>query len=896
MEIYLRTRTENTAGVFGTCEQYAAALAEKGVKVAGIVDKGSTAGFVEWQKACRAHGIRALFGCEWFVNFYGVKQEYMRRAENYRATTAIWCLAKNQRGVQQIYTLNSKATDSALDFTDLEILKDCWIFTFNEYLVTNFRFIFGAECVVGAAPNANFVWAGENEIPSADFQQAAAVQGIKTDAVLCDYENTPLEYEIAAQADFDLPRAVLRQTERGMLAERILRAADAFLKKSNRYALPEQKTALLKRLDAELITIETKGFDDYFLLIADLIEYAKGQGIKIGIGRGSAAGSMVCYVLGITECDPMQYGLLFERFLAPDRTDLPDVDIDVESRRRGELFEWLARRGHTARIATKQSVQLKTAVGKVRQYFDLGFEKVKIFDALKESRPNITAKELKETPEYRLFSESEPQAAACIANLLGAKNASGMHAAGIVVSDEPLTNFASVRDGVLQADKKGVETANLIKIDLLGLSTLDALADCERAAGIESRLYTCPTDDAKTFDLLKKGFLAGIFQLEGRAAAACAKAVHIETLADLMAVVALARPAPMANDAHKKYGWAKYHLRGGTDFEKSGNAAVDAVLQETFGVILYQEQVLKIFEIFGFDATERSQVRKIISKNTPENLAPFKEKFLTNAKGFDAYALWKKLEKSALWLMCKAHVLAYSLTALYCAYLKAHYPLHFYAGMLNATADVEKQKTIILELRQRGFDFTPFDVQKSRAGWAVIDGELVGGFQNLRGVGLTTAQKLENATDAERAKYAGYEPTISKADFLSEKYAEKYTDGVYKIRAFLQGANGKKLKWIARIMRANAKENKTTLCLRDDTGEFWAEYNPRFKTPENYNKTRAELLPERTAFFSGAIVRMADGKPYAFIDAVEILERAKDEPAPILDAPAFVCDTLDTTT
>src|ERR1700726_405464 len=518
------------------------------------------------------------------------------------------------------------------------------------------------------------------------------------------------------------------------------------------------------RLTNEIRMIKQMRYAGYFLIVWDFIRYARSQGIPVGPGRGSAAGSLVGYALQITDVDPLQYDLLFERFLNPERVSMPDIDIDFCQRRRGDVIEYVTTkygRSNVAQIITFGTMAAKAAIKDVGRAMDLPYGEVDRIAKLVPNQINITlADALKQSPQLKSQIDSDPRYTAMMEvaqRLEGLARHASTHAAGVVISPEPLTNivplYKSNRDEITtQYDMKGLEHIGLLKMDFLGLTTLTVLDDTEHMIeqnrGTRIDLSTLPLDDEATYKLFARGETTAIFQFESHGMRDILRRYQPTRLEDLTALNALYRPGPiqggMIDDfINRKHGKKKvtYDL-----------AELKEILEETYGVILYQEQVMQIANrLAGFSLGEADLLRRAMGKKKPEEMAAQRDKFLAGCLAGKvpqkkAEKIFDLMAEFAGYGFNKSHSCAYALLAYQTAYLKTHYPVEFMAAMLGSeTGNTEKVVKYINEARGMGITVLPPDVNSSDVDFTPIGDQIRFGLQAIKNVGENTVKGILEA-------------------------------------------------------------------------------------------------------------------------------------------------------
>ncbi|MEX0594739.1 MAG: DNA polymerase III subunit alpha, partial [Patescibacteria group bacterium] len=460
-----------------------------------------------------------------------------------------------------------------------------------------------------------------------------------------------------------------------------------------------------QRLDYELETVFRMGFPGYFLIVADFLRFARSKGIVVGPGRGSAAGSIMAYAAGITNVDPLKYGLLFERFLDPSRISMPDIDMDFEDVRRGEVIDYVrAKYGddHVAGIITFGTIMARAAVRDVGRVLGAQYNHV---DAIAKAVPTPIQgrhvpleKSIKEAPELKVIYDSDPEAKQILdsaVKLEGTIRHASQHACAIVISDAPLEQYAPVQQSqggdvhqVTQYSMDPIEKIGLLKMDFLGLSNLTTIRQCceiiEAVHGQTVDIYNLPLDDKKTYKLLARGETTGVFQLESSGMKRYIKELQPTQFEDIVAMVALYRPGPMQ--------WIQSFINrknGKEKIEYLHPLAKDS-MTETYGIPVYQEQVMRLSkDMCGFTGSEADTLRKAIGKKIPKLMKEMKEKFITGAvkNGVaekKASEIWDQLEDFAAYCFNKSHAVCYALIAYQTAYLKANIPDCFMAALMTS--------------------------------------------------------------------------------------------------------------------------------------------------------------------------------------------------------------------
>ncbi|BBB92701.1 DNA polymerase III subunit alpha [Methylomusa anaerophila] len=533
---------------------------------------------------------------------------------------------------------------------------------------------------------------------------------------------------------------------------------DDYLTKLCREALswryPEITADITDRLRYELDVIKRMGYSSYFLIVWDFVNYSRQQGIPVGPGRGSAAGSIVAYLLGITNIDPLKYSLLFERFLNPERVSMPDIDIDFCYERRGRIIEYVVSRygsDRVAQIITFGTMAARAAIRDVGRALNMPYGEVDRIAKLVPTELGITLKKaLQNNHELKNLYEEEASVRKLVdlaMALEGLPRHASTHAAGVVIAKEPLTHYAPLQvsaEGFLttQFDKDRIEEIGLLKMDLLGLRTLTVIGDAieliKTNRGETVDIERIPLADAKTCAMLASGDTSGVFQMESSGMTNLVRELRPERFDDLIPLVALYRPGPLGSGMVTDF----IEGRHGKKQIKYLHPLLEPILKDTFGVILYQEQVMQIAStLAGFTLGQADLLRRAMGKKKHEVLAAQKESFMQGAaaRGVDAAQaeeIFNLMAHFADYGFNKSHSAAYALVAYQTAYLKAHYPQEFYAALLTSVMGAnEKVGYYIEECRRRGINVLPPDINASGNGFSV-DGPVIRfGLAGVKNVG-----------------------------------------------------------------------------------------------------------------------------------------------------------------
>ncbi len=524
-----------------------------------------------------------------------------------------------------------------------------------------------------------------------------------------------------------------------------------------------QEPELRQRLEYEMGVIEKMGFTSYFLIVWDFINYGKKNGIPVGPGRGSAAGSMVAYVMGITDLDPIHYKLLFERFLNPERISPPDIDVDFCQNRRSEVIQYVKDKygeRSVAQIVTYGTFGAKMAIRDVARVMGMNFSEASRIADMIPKDPKITIKKgLEANPDMKALYEADERVREVIDTALtleGMVRQTGTHAAGVVIGDRDLTEFIPLtRDDhgnvITQYEMDPLGALGMLKMDFLGLKTLtviqDALRLIEESTGEKLDALTFPIDDAKTFDLLNRAQNIGVFQVESPGMRRTCLSFSIETIHDIIALIALYRPGPM--DLIPEYIKRK---KGEVKFEYE-HPLLKTVSEDTYGIMIYQEQVMAAAQVLaGYSLGDADLLRRAMGKKKLEEMNKQRQTFIEGCERVNQIApkkageIFDLLEKFAGYGFNKSHSAAYGLISYQTAYLKANYPVQFMAALLSNELDnTDKISLFVAEAKQMRVKVLPPSVNHSELAFSVGPEEIRYGLAAIKNVGEGAAQAVVEA-------------------------------------------------------------------------------------------------------------------------------------------------------
>lgn len=776
----------------GHLPEVLARIKEVGLPKAPIADRMSTFGFVKWTKLCEGADIKPVYGVELAcVPTLGTK----RPAADY------WCFLAID-DVAALHDLVWKATrnpdkEPALTYAQALSAKGVIKISGERLLIDQLP----GEHSIG--PIRDFYFGLSPATPRGLYNMAKAA-GLPMVAMNCNTYTNATDREFYRvtigwrSSGQSYPQHILSDVEWGEALKRfvpieervdavhtrnqILEQCNATLKKAT-LLRPEHPKTLRQmceegaaelgvdltdpvykaRLDRELDMISTKQFDDYFYIVADLVQFAKTQ-MVVGPGRGSSSGSLVCYLLKITTVDPIPFGLLFERFIDITRNDLPDIDIDFSDERRHLVFEYAERKygaERVARLGTVGTFKPRAALNQVGDQVKVPRWRVeKVFDSLiqrssGDSRANQQLEDsLNETAAGRELVAAHPEIVIAVRLEAHPSNAS-QHAAGVLMTERPVREYVAIdaRTKAAMCDKKDAEVLNLLKIDALGLKQLSIFERTLELLGKPQRngwLETIPLDDPAAFEVLNRGHFAGIFQFTGRSLKNLVKQAGVQNFDDMVAITALARPGPMGTGGAG--AWAR--RRAGKEAITYPHPLLQPFLEETMGQMVYQEQIMKVGKDLGdLSWADVTAMRKAMSKSLGAEYFErnFGARWKANviAKGLPpeiAESFWADLCRFGLYGFNKSHAVAYAIVSYWCCYLKAHHPLEFAAATLDAVDDPEAQLELLRELAVEGVEYQAIDPEHSTAKWTPVYGsntrKLVGPLTSVKGIGPATVQEI----------------------------------------------------------------------------------------------------------------------------------------------------------
>lgn len=771
--IHLALRTEFS---FKSCYGFLDKVtdyAESGSAI-GIADFNSTFGHIKHHKNCREKGIKPILGVRLMVC-----NEFIEKKKTWGPIYIF--IARNSLGLSELYALVTRAYEQfyyhpRICQADLSKVSSNIIVIANTFNTTNRidfigidqttpKVIANWEGITKVAICLNWypdvedksvyeLFVGDKLIESQTYPQF--IMSERQWARLCPSQNVAAPFNtqfVANQCeDYELPKAsLIKYSGQATLF-------DLCLKRANQLGINLVDTEYGERLKREFHIIESKGFGDYFLVVAQMVQLAKSK-MLVGPSRGSSAGSLVCYLTGITEVDPLKFDLLFERFVDLNRTDLPDIDVDFPDTKRKSVIKTLTKlygEDHVAHISTVSTRKPRSAIADFA--FGLGippYETEELKDAVLtgfagDTRSNRRIEDTFETTLVgREFIKKFPEMQVVI-RIEGHSSHAGVHAAGVIVCNEPLTTFGTInaRMGALQMDFHDAEDVGLLKVDCLGLKTLSILEEVATQIGMPfKQFYNLPLDDKPTLDIFNAMRLSGIFQFQGPALQFITRKMGVRSFHDICAITALGRPGPM------KSGGTNLFIDRATGKQPveylSNLPCIKQITESTLGVIVYQEQLMQIArEYAGMSWEHVSELRRAISKSKGEEfLEPYKEKFVSGAiiNGPDlneAEHVWENIVTFGAYGFNKSHAYGYGLISYWTAWAKANHPMEFAVANLNHAEEKQALKLLRDMVTYDGIEYIFFDADKSLENWSVSDGKLLGGLCSLHGIAHKKAKDI----------------------------------------------------------------------------------------------------------------------------------------------------------
>lgn len=765
-------------------------LQEIGAKAAPISDRCSTFGFTRWTKLAKAAGLKPIYGVEIaVVPALGQK----RPPIDYWTFFAIDSLRPLHELIWR--ATNSPEKEPSLTYSQALKSEGLFVIAGERLLVDQLPKLINKQFFVALSPSTpkglikrckarklKFIATSDNVYPNEDdleFYRVTLGRRAGTQTyprhILSDegwleatrlVASSQLQSSAIKNRNFMLEKCNVKMRQAKLLVPKKAKTLRSLcLIGAKKHGIDLHDKVYKDRLDRELGLIKEKEYEDYFYILTDMVQWAKKRMI-VGPARGSSCGSLVCYLLDITAIDPIPFGLIFERFIDINRTDLPDIDVDFSDTKRHLVFEYAEEKygkDRVARLGTVHTFHPRSVLKIAGPALRIPkWRTDKILDSLIErssgdARVNLALIDTLDTTEAGNSLKREYPEIVVITKMEGHPSLASQHAAGIVITDEPLREYVAVDANTRSAwcDKKDAESLNLLKIDALGLTQLSIFERCLELIGeepISGWLEKLPLDDPAAFDILNSRHYSGIFQFTGMALRSLANQIHFNSLEDMIAITALARPGPLATGGSQTWINRKNKKEPITTI----HPMLTELTKDTFGVVVYQESVMRIVREMGkMSWADTSAIRKAMSGSLgDEFFEGYWKKFLKGALENKipediAKEIWDQINTFGSWAFNRSHAVAYGMVSYWCCWLKAHHPIEFAAATLDAEKDPGKQIALLRELKEEGVDYVPVDPEHSTDRWTLVekDGKrlLIGPLTAVKGIGPVTVREILDA-------------------------------------------------------------------------------------------------------------------------------------------------------
>ena len=764
----------------------------------------TTFGYVKFERLCREKGIRPIFGLRVFLTDEQVKSR--SKYETYNICEEVLLIAISQRGISELYKIYTRSTEQKYYFNRIypADLEDTHLYVISDH--------FPANCTRSEICIPFAKYSHPDHI--ATYQCISGSRGIPTreeqfldDMGLLRYwtqQQIDKKNAIAKVVDdYEIPKAemIKYNGKRNFDLACWSGLHDLGLSDLEEYT---------QRLEYEIDMIKSKNFQDYFMIVADMISNARETMIT-GPGRGSSGGSLVCYCLGITNLDPIRFGLIFERFIDINRSDFPDIDSDYPDTKRHAVLDQVAKQYKSAvQLGTIYTYQPRTVLNDFAKEYKIP---TYILDDLKSSiiqrssgdarAKACLADTFEGTEVGKSFLHDYPYMASTIPAEAHARHF-GKHAAGIIVLDEDINHYAAMDmvSGTMCMEGPDAESIGLLKIDALGLRTLSVIENCLILSGVDiNEIYEIDLEDASTLDVFNTMDMSDIFQFDGDAIRMVNSRIDVTCFSDLAAITALGRPGALNSGGTNRY----IKIAAGEEEPVYYGDIYQRVTEPTYGIVVYQEQTMVLLKEYGdLSWGDVNTMRKIIAKSRgDEFFAKYKDKFLEgairvgNAKTKEeALIVWEAIAAMGSYAFNKSHAVAYAMISYWCAYCKLHYPLNFLAANLNNVKDSDHGLKMLRKyVETHDIEYVPVDADLSDVGWTIQDGKLIGGLTNIHGIAEKKAKDIisrrENGIMPTPAIFDKLMQPITDYDELypmATNYAHIYENwGVTKIEDLTPG-------------------------------------------------------------------------------------------------------------
>lgn len=829
----------------------------------GIADLNNTHGHIPLEKEAKKHGFKPIYGVRLHVLPDGSKQR--------TCNTSCTFLARNHEGLQEIYKLTEQAWDDFYYFPRIShsvvnavsnnvvvIAPNDAAYDYN-YVALGQGYENGPEANL-ALDNQHYAERGDEEVyqllagsrkngngVSHKFEDCTYDQHILSiDTFLNSYPNVKATIEtldLGLQLNAEIPDAEMVRWKGSHDIEEACRRGAHKVVWSEEYE---------ERLQYEIELIKSKGYIDYFMITADLIKHCK-KTMLVGPARGSSAGSLVCYLMDITEVDPVEHNLIFERFIDINRFDLPDIDIDFPDTKREGAVKYLKHRYGSDKVkclANTSRLKAKSAIGEFAKALGIPpFETSEVKDAIIERSSGdaraamcITDTFVSTEPGKRFIAKYP--AMGLVERIENHASHAGKHAAGILVSTLPLSHYGACnnRDDIIMMDKKDAESKGLLKVDCLGLVNLSVLEGVADQLGLPYKaFYKLPLDDENTYALFNSLRLTGVFQFAGPALESIVKQMGVRNFNDITAITALARPGALNSGGTARY--VRYVT--GEEAPTYHSEIHKEITGDTFGIVVYQEQMMEIARrCGGMSWTDVQTLRRASSKSLgDEFFGKYEAQFTEGAIELghtkaQADALWNDISTSGSWSFNKSHAVSYGLISYWTAYCKANHPMEFAVATLNNTPDEHNAMKLLRDLEvNEGIDFIPVDVDTSGIGWSFKDKTLIGGIDAIKGIGPHKAKQIINARNGGKPLTSAmfkrlmnpktpYDIVWPTRHYWGEMYTDYLKMGMPDKPCQIRDINGKgEYMFIGCLVDRNVRDLNEHVFLSKRDGEIITEHN-----------------------------------------------------------------------
>lgn len=925
--IHIALRTEfSFKQCFGHLKQIVKDASKRGDWALGIADKNNTFGHIKFEKYCKEFNIKPIFGVRLSVTDKIIKARGARNSYNYISEFIF--IARNNKGLVELNKLVATASDAFYYFPRLSFAN---ILNLSDNVIILADYVPNNDYEISLEIDYKYVSQSSVNNPN----ECTRLKNIP----ICYIDNNRYSmiedrpvYEMLSSPKTELqtyPQHILSEIEVNELGiqESAINNTELLASEIDDVSIPHSKMlkyngektlynecikgaikrnvdlddpVYSKRFQREFKLINDRDFGDYFLIVSSLIREAK-EYCLIGPGRGSSGGSLICYLISITEIDPIKHGLLFDRFIDINRMDLPDIDTDVPDIHRQKIVKSLYKKynfDNVKSIGTISKYKAKSAIVDFSKALDIpAFDSKELKDSIIERTPGDARAEfcikdsINETTSGKIFIKKYPEMQ-ILEKIEGHSRHSGKHAAGIIIANKPLYNYSGInnKESIIMMDGIEAESINLLKIDILGLRTLSVLEDTAKLANFNySDFYNLSLNDTNVFDIFNSGRLYGIFQFEGHILRTITSQINVDKFSDICAITSLGRPGALNSGGTNRYIKRK---KNSSDIKSHGEI-YDNVTKDTFGITIFQEQTMKILRDFGnLSWGDVNILRRAMSKTYgDEFFAKYKNKFIegglkNNYTKKESEEVWKTVANMGSYGFNLSHAVGYSIISYWTAWCKTYHPLEFAAANLNNAKDDESSIKILRDfvINDR-IEYIPIDPDTSDVNWSIVDGKLIGGLTNLDGVGLKKAQGIVKT----RKKGGRFTPAIMKKlinpvtpfdilfptkhyfgrlysephkfglDKPPSKISEVYEPGNYTIIGMTTAWDLRDRNDVQSVMKRGHKVDENqfylNLYIEDDTDSIKCMIPPFHFNDMDGNKLAEKSIPGETWYLIKGVVR-----------------------------------------